>query len=622
MAAVVSSNPHRDHRFIQAGFPSVFSRLYEESGDPESWFHSGESGEHTIRTWRGEGDESVNDAWHQQKKDDANRSALTGVADTRRSIWRSLRHHQGLDLPKPELGSRKYANPSYGATSIIYSARPNQFAAVDELASLTLTGGVIRTATGQRWAHQRLQDRISQMDAMKTASFTPYTAPPRSATSIEGAIDVGEDEASGVKLHLDLAAALQALVEKIEFGLTSPSKVLLMDLYGFLKLLFRVGATATLSELNDIAASLQLALVQMRDTLLKAYSADPKLSKFRKSVFELLNRAKQYVDTMIVNVDKSAKERRLASANAVKALKFTSFGILALNTLTSETKALQEEIDLKIAEKAAFFANREAKRAADLYAAQKEEWERGLVDRATLLATEREARTRSREAAVAAEAERKAGRRARKAVRAARRAERLALEEAEAKMVAERDEEEAKAEGLADADEAAAEAARAFALSEIERKRVRDAKRRAEFAAQEAARLAAEAEEEDDSDLDIDDVDGKGRYSGRGYGRGGASTSLARPPPRVAIRVENQPRLREVRLIRDPRTVWAARQGAWYGDALPLPEGTILAPRTQTVKPPASLAVREVKAGMPTFDRGRPVEDSRKTGGNRFFRSH
>jgi hypothetical protein len=68
--------------------------------------------------------------------------------------------------------------------------------------------------------------------------------------------------------------------------------------------------------------------------------------------------------------------------------------------------------------------------------------------------------------------------------------------------------------------------------------------------------------------------------------------------------------------------VWAARQGAWYGDALPLPEGTILAPRTQTVKPPASLAVREVKSGMPTFDRGRPVEDSHKTGGNRFFRSH
>ena len=558
MAAVVSSNPARDYRFIQAGFPAVFSKLYEESGAPFQWFREANAPRRAVE-WVGE--PSVQDAWHRQKLDDARRSCLEGVADTKRSIWRAMRHHQGQDLPKPVLGQRKYANPSFGADSI-YSGRPDQFRAHDE----GLTGGIVQTAQGQRWAHQQLQGRIGQLNAMKDATFTSYTAP-KGQDKISSAVNTGQEEASGVKLHLELAAALQSLVEKVSLGMTAPNKVLLHELYAFFKLLFRVGATATLGELNDVLASLQSAIEPMEASMVNSRLDEfarlrptQDLSKFRKSVYELLTRAVIYVEKMIVNVDKSARERRLISANTVKHLKFTSLGVQTL-----------EFSGLTVAAK----ANELQQKARDLHTA---------YARASDEVDE---------------------------IRGRLEAARDALED-DIGRIPEEDVEEAREFIVATEDELE----EALKIRRAARKALNDINARiVRLPAGAADEFGIDMGEEHGEDSDEESEHGEGRGRGRFRGRGEA-------PRRVlfAPRIENRPHLpHEVKLTRDPRAVWAARQGAWFGEALPMPEGYVAPPMKKLG--PASLPLHEARSAVPTFDKGQPVEDAPKQGGRRYFRS-
>ena len=322
--AVVTQNQARDQRYVQLGFPSVFAEAYAASGKPYEWFGSGVV--HGIPPTP-VGD-SVQDQYHEQKRIDAQRMALAGVRATQASKDHYIMFPHNYNVPKPVLSQRKFANPSNGATADIYSARPDVFhgAGADYDFDSHLHGGVIRTAMGQRWVQSKLRERVQQLDDIdnEKASFTHYEAPSSAEkTEEEKGVSQGLSEASGIKLHLELSALLTAFATAIEGG--DYSRFALGDLFKFLQILFRVGATSTAEELTDIKGVVDDTLDSIRGVLAGARGAPipDQDAHFLYTISSLMARAEEYLRRMLGAVDKSPKERKAASRNAVMTLQFS-----------------------------------------------------------------------------------------------------------------------------------------------------------------------------------------------------------------------------------------------------------------------------------------------------------
>ena len=326
MSAVVSSNQPRDMRFIQLGFPAVFSEYYAESGRPTAYFGAAIHGV----PMEADGD-SVQDQYQVQKRLDAKRGVLNRIANNA-AIQSNLSQNGGLpQYVKPELSQRRFANPSMGAFADIYSARPQMVGAGGSESNFDshLSGGVLRTAQGQRWIKNVLQERANQLNVIDSdvAKFTSYKAPEFAETQQEKAISQGLSEAAGIKLHLELSALLSGFATAIQAG--DYSRFALNDLFKFLQILFRVGATSTADELNDLLSVIDELMGDVRGVLSGEQGPDGheivgKDYLFLGTIQTIMTQAREYLKRMIGAVTKSPKDRKAASRNAVKNLKFTN----------------------------------------------------------------------------------------------------------------------------------------------------------------------------------------------------------------------------------------------------------------------------------------------------------
>ena len=63
--------------------------------------------------------------WHEQKRQEANRSVMNGIQAKRSAEIKLLTGVHNYHLPKPVLGQRVYANPSFGASELVSTRRDN-----------------------------------------------------------------------------------------------------------------------------------------------------------------------------------------------------------------------------------------------------------------------------------------------------------------------------------------------------------------------------------------------------------------------------------------------------------------------------------------------------------------
>jgi hypothetical protein len=126
--------------------------------------------------------------YHAQKRADSQRSVLTGVADTRRSVNRAMVSHAGVyGMPEPVRSQRRIGSDvgvHIGANAL-YGAGISNAAPV-----AGLEGGVIGSREGRVWTKNALQKRIAEFDAIDAAQAEGPTV----QAAIEKGIEPGELE--------------------------------------------------------------------------------------------------------------------------------------------------------------------------------------------------------------------------------------------------------------------------------------------------------------------------------------------------------------------------------------------------------------------------------------------
>ena len=346
MAAVTTKKPGGDHA-VQLTFPAVFAANYAHSGLTPSFYPTANS--RPTEFWRSPvGESGTQDLYHDEKRKDAVRMALAGVAATRASQRHLALYPSNYNVPKPVLSQRKFANPSMGNFSDIYSGR--HVAALDGAGASggdleRLVGGVVRTATGQQWVTRALQARVRDLDLISsgTVQFTEYKAPANAATATEAKVEQGVAEPLDVKLYLDLQAQISDIVGKLETS--SPAKIKVVELFNMLKLLFRVGATSTAAELNELLDTVESILVPLRTDL--ADMTKIISGKQSKLIYIIMQKASEYIKTMLTYVNKPADARIEASRAEVRRLKFTALANTKLEDFLSTKTGEKLILDLE-----------------------------------------------------------------------------------------------------------------------------------------------------------------------------------------------------------------------------------------------------------------------------------
>jgi hypothetical protein len=164
---------------LNLGFPIAFEDTYATYGPPPAF----EPEPHYNSTFDSVGDDFQAE-YHEQKRRDAHYMANQKVVSTRAARERADVSKGGYyKMPKPVLGQRRYANPSYGANSHSHhSARQDQSGApwtvhytpviFNKGGMSGMSGGVLRSSAGQRYGKQILNARIGQLNDIERGLTT------------------------------------------------------------------------------------------------------------------------------------------------------------------------------------------------------------------------------------------------------------------------------------------------------------------------------------------------------------------------------------------------------------------------------------------------------------------
>jgi hypothetical protein len=235
---------------IQLGFPTNFQDVYAVAGPALRFAPS----QYLVAAPYPEGDDEQ-DQYHRQKMMDAHRRVMNGVADTRRGTQRALVSHQGYwMMPDAVLGQRVFANPSLGSGAAdiykpIHRDTPG------------LTGGVLRSRTGQTYGMKLLQNRISQLNAIDEAAAGLTEGMPMTDLSTVGA------EAPGPGTFVKLNTLLNNLINALQSGVGGVSRYEAGDFVELSTLLFRVAPQADKDELSNLLEALDVASEAANETL-------------------------------------------------------------------------------------------------------------------------------------------------------------------------------------------------------------------------------------------------------------------------------------------------------------------------------------------------------------------
>jgi hypothetical protein len=332
MAAVTTKKRNGDMA-VQLTFPTVFEDVYAAEGPPLEY----EPEPTPALPALPEGMDLQAD-WHRQKLADANRMAMAAVEATKNSERRFLLSHAGyFGMPKPVLGQRIYANPSYGNQADIYSARR------DMVGAGGYVGGVLRTAEGQSYGRRLLQARAAQLDAIDAAQAmqAPDSSRLPSVAQESFAEPTGE-----VPTNLMLEAS--TIIENIAASAMEGrlGSIDIKDAIRAVQLILRISTSANREEFEGLIEQVENLVENMREIYQDAQDGPPPdgavkgLYQTTRIVFPLFSQLLKYLNEMSssTNINRSDRERVAVSRALVKKYQLS-------NVLDAQFEAFKTYVD-------------------------------------------------------------------------------------------------------------------------------------------------------------------------------------------------------------------------------------------------------------------------------------
>jgi hypothetical protein len=301
---------------LQLTFPEVYEDVYAESGAKEMYYPSGGAGVERLPVGH-----DLQALYHEQKRLDANRMAMAGVRSRKMADDYARAGNAGYGvMPPPVLGQRRYANPSNGNQADIYAGRYDQLRGAGEM-----TGGVLRSRTGQEWGKQKLLDRVNQLNAIAEAKQGFLMGMPVDESITPTLVEQGVEPVSS-KVMLDLVGVLSQFRDQFNRGGRIGS-IAIADFFKALRLLFRVAPMADSDTLEDLIVLFDDIYTQWISLQGNEVIAEGDIDSENRAgdVWDIIPRVREYLIKMKGSVNRSAKERRQLSANLIKSLGITSF---------------------------------------------------------------------------------------------------------------------------------------------------------------------------------------------------------------------------------------------------------------------------------------------------------
>jgi len=294
-------------RGVQLTFPLEFTRAYNMQ---DAYFPSYQGEAQAISVGK-----DFQSQYHEEKRQYANKCVMDGLVARYSAEQKLLTGPHNYHVPKPVLGQRRYANPSYG-DSAMYSSRRDA-GAVEAPFKVIETGGMLRGSGGLKTVEARdfykeqLQRRISQLDRMN-ALAQGYS------------VDMGQpferqdNEQEGSPNKIEFFIYLRALGDAIRTG--DLSRFTFENVKELIIKLVQLAPRATREDFQDIVDSLDSMTILARDGLLEdpEFARQPDNIAYANTLVDYLERMRAYVAEMFKHVDDDPKRRAAISKGMMK----------------------------------------------------------------------------------------------------------------------------------------------------------------------------------------------------------------------------------------------------------------------------------------------------------------
>ena len=289
---------------VQLTFPQVFQSVYNH---PSMFYPQDRGGALDVMVGH-----DFQSNYHEQKRQEANRSVMNGLQARKTQEQLLLTGHQNYHVPKPVLTQRQFANPSLGA-AIFSSSRRDESDAPFRLTSLT--GGVLRTAEGQGYIQRKRMERLAQLnkiEALVQGQTVSSSGPMR-----------GEADTPLEQLTIQFNLLRQSLLDDLVTG--AITRFSYDNMKQLMDVLFKLGPIADRTTLEDVLAGFDTMLTLIRslvDTQQQDNLAENAIAQ--DTLLVLMEKARQYTVIMIRDETRQPKDRLTASKSAIRSLKFGS----------------------------------------------------------------------------------------------------------------------------------------------------------------------------------------------------------------------------------------------------------------------------------------------------------
>jgi len=307
MAAFGTKKPNGDLG-VQLGFPAVFNQFFNAGF---GYFPSGNDDPMELLVGT-----DFQSQYHEEKRQYANKTVLDGIQANRSADRLLLTGTANYHLPKPVLGQRRFANPSYGQLGIESARRDGDsgapFSLVERGAPMSMIGGVLKTPEGAEFYTNRLRDRVGELDRINALSLGYTVSQGQRAPTSD---NTREGSPSNINFFIYLRALQDSILQN------DLSRFTFESLKDLLKLLFQIAPSATLEILNDAAESIN-SMSRDISSLADYAGQSPDDIEYILTLQLFIEGMRRYTNEMIRNINLSDREKQTLSKSLIKTLGF------------------------------------------------------------------------------------------------------------------------------------------------------------------------------------------------------------------------------------------------------------------------------------------------------------
>lgn len=265
--------------------------------------------------------------YHEQKRLDANQSVRNGIQAKATAERLLLTGPHNYHVPKPVLGQRRYANPSYGAEALVSTRRDNgpeaPFRVIEGTdimmgmppmpslmgAGQNMVGGVLKTAQGYDFYRGQLDDRIEQLNRIN-ALAQGFAVP------MGQGVNTRDNETEGSPNKVEFFLLLREFMDAVEAG--DYNRFTFDAAKDFIGKLLNLAPVASEEDFHDIIEGLDD--IERNLNAEDAGSADERVI-YGETLRVLADKTRDYTRVMFGNMNRSEGEKKALSKSLVKNLK-------------------------------------------------------------------------------------------------------------------------------------------------------------------------------------------------------------------------------------------------------------------------------------------------------------